>query len=146
LSVSSALTMVYMGVKGDTAAQMTQTLSFNHFRGEGFQLLLAEINKTGTLYLLRTANRLFGEKSHDFLSHFTDSCCKFYQAKMEQLNFMKEVEIFRKHINTWVADKTEDENIMFVLLILFQTVRFPVFSKRLFDVKRNFFPLNYVKS
>jgi hypothetical protein len=40
-----------------------------------------------------------------------------------------------------VADKLEGENIMFVLLILFQIARFPVSSKKLFDVKGIFFLL-----
>ena len=35
---------------------------------QGFQNLLSEVNRTGTQYLLRTANRLFGEKTYDFLS------------------------------------------------------------------------------
>ena len=34
---------------------------------QGFRSLLMEINKSGTQYLLRTANRLFGEKTCDFL-------------------------------------------------------------------------------
>ncbi|XP_030781668.1 serpin B6 [Rhinopithecus roxellana] len=74
MSMSSALAMVFMGAKGNTAAQMSQALSFSKIGGEdgdihqGFQSLLTEINRTGTLYLLRTANRLFGEKSYDFLS------------------------------------------------------------------------------
>ena len=35
---------------------------------QGFQNLLSEVNRTGTQYLLRTANRLFGEKTYEFLS------------------------------------------------------------------------------
>uniref|UniRef100_A0A8C0WP84 Serpin B6 n=1 Tax=Castor canadensis TaxID=51338 RepID=A0A8C0WP84_CASCN len=116
LSVSSALAMVYMGAKGSTAAQIVQvpqTLSFSKIGAEdkdihqGFKLLLAEINKTGTKYLLRTANGLFGEKSYDFLANFTNSCYQFYQANMEQLDFLKEAETSRKHINVWVADRTK---------------------------------------
>lgn len=69
LSISSALAMVFMGAKGNTAAQMSQALCLN--RGgeihQGFRSLLQEVNKSGTQYLLRTANRLFGEKTCDFL-------------------------------------------------------------------------------
>ncbi|XP_023597811.1 serpin B6 isoform X2 [Trichechus manatus latirostris] len=57
--------------------------------------------------MLRTANRLFGEKTYDFLSSFKDSCRKFYQAEMEELDFANATEESRKHINTWVAKKTE---------------------------------------
>ncbi|KAK7802291.1 hypothetical protein U0070_012813 [Myodes glareolus] len=76
---------------------------------QGFQSLLTEVNKTGTQYLLKTANRLFGEKTCDLLASFKDSCCKFYEAEMEELDFKGDTEQSRQHINTWVAKKTEDK-------------------------------------
>ncbi|NP_001166516.1 serpin B6 [Cavia porcellus] len=115
LSISSAMAMVFLGAKATTAEQMAQALSLNKCGGDGhdvhqgFQLLLDEINKTGTDYLLRTANRLFGEKSYEFLSSFKDSCGKFYKAEMEELDFIHATEESRKHINSWVAKKTEDK-------------------------------------
>ncbi|XP_036086002.1 serpin B8 isoform X4 [Rousettus aegyptiacus] len=109
LSVSSALAMVFMGAKGDTAAQMAQALCLDE--GEdvhrGFQSLLTEINRSGTQCLLRTANRLFGEKTYDFLPAFKESCQEFYQAALEELSFAEEPEECRKHINDWVTEKTE---------------------------------------
>uniref|UniRef100_A0A8C9US12 Serpin B6 n=1 Tax=Spermophilus dauricus TaxID=99837 RepID=A0A8C9US12_SPEDA len=116
ISISSALAMVLMGAKGSTAVQMAQALSLNKSSSsgggdvhQGFQSLLTEVNKTDTQYLLRTANRLFGEKSYDFLSSFKDSCQNFYQAEMEELDFLNATEESRKHINIWVAKKTEDK-------------------------------------
>ncbi|XP_057554278.1 serpin B6 isoform X2 [Hippopotamus amphibius kiboko] len=113
ISISSALAMVFMGAKGNTAAQMSQALSLSKSSSgggdvhQGFQNLLTEVNRTSTQYLLRTANRLFGEKTYDFLSSFKDSCRKFYQAEMQELDFVNAAEESRKHINTWVAQKTE---------------------------------------
>uniref|UniRef100_A0A8C9Q9I1 Serpin domain-containing protein n=1 Tax=Spermophilus dauricus TaxID=99837 RepID=A0A8C9Q9I1_SPEDA len=116
ISISSALAMVLLGAKGTTAVQMAQALSLNKSSSSGggdvhrgFQSLLTEVNKTDTQNLLRTANRLFGEKSYDFLSSFKDSCQKFYQAEMEELDFLNATEESRKHINTCVAKKTEDK-------------------------------------
>ncbi|XP_014448408.1 serpin B6 [Tupaia chinensis] len=113
MSLSSCLAMVLMGAKGNTAAQMTKALSFNE-RGDGgvdvhqgFQQLLSALTKPDAQYLLRTANRLFGEKSYEFLSSFKDSCCKFYESEMEELDFIDATEKSRKHINTWVEKKTE---------------------------------------
>ncbi|XP_048204479.1 serpin B6 isoform X2 [Perognathus longimembris pacificus] len=118
LSISSSLAMVFLGARGHTADQMAQVLSFKKCGKDGdgdvhqgFQSLLTDVNKTGTQYLLRTANRLFGEKSYTFLSSFKDSCCKFYQAEVEELDFVDAAEESRKHINTWVAKKTEDKII-----------------------------------
>uniref|UniRef100_A0A3Q2W6G8 Serpin family B member 1 n=1 Tax=Haplochromis burtoni TaxID=8153 RepID=A0A3Q2W6G8_HAPBU len=59
LSISSALAMVYLGAKGDTAAQMAQALSFSS--GEGvhadFQKLNADINSPSASYILKLANQ-----------------------------------------------------------------------------------------
>uniref|UniRef100_A0A8C3T9M7 Serpin B6 n=1 Tax=Chelydra serpentina TaxID=8475 RepID=A0A8C3T9M7_CHESE len=73
----------------------------------GYQSLISEINKPGTNYLLRIANRLYGEKTFTFLATFIDSCQKFYHAKLEQLDFSRAAEDSRKHINFWVEEKTE---------------------------------------
>ena len=43
---------------------------------------------------------------------FKDSCHKFYQAEMEEVDFLKATEEARTHINSWVANKTEGENIL----------------------------------
>ncbi|XP_014977647.1 serpin B8 isoform X1 [Macaca thibetana thibetana] len=109
MSISSALAMVFMGAKGSTAAQMSQALCLYKDGDihQGFQSLLSEVNRTGTQYLLRTANRLFGEKTCDFLPDFKESCQKFYQAELEELSFAEDTEECRKHINDWVAEKTE---------------------------------------
>ncbi|XP_006141879.1 serpin B8 isoform X1 [Tupaia chinensis] len=109
ISISSALAMVYMGARRDTAAQMSQALYLTQVADvhPAFQALLTEVNKTDTQYLLRTANRLFGEKTCDFLSTYKDSCQKFYQAELEELSFTEDCEECRKHINAWVSEKTE---------------------------------------
>ncbi|XP_036044465.1 serpin B6-like [Onychomys torridus] len=116
MSISSALAMVFMGAKGNTASQMIQVLSLDKCSSNGggdvhqsFQSLLSEVNKTGTQYMLKTANRLFGEKTFDVLASFKDSCRKFYEAEMEELDFQGDTEQSRQHINTWVAKKTEDK-------------------------------------
>lgn len=109
MSVSSALAMVYLGAKGNTATQMSQVLGLSGDGDvhQGFQTLLAEVNKSGTQYLLKSACRLFGEESCDFLSTFKESCQKFYQAGIEEMSFVKDTEGCRKHINDWVLEKTE---------------------------------------
>uniref|UniRef100_A0A2K6SY23 Histocompatibility minor serpin domain containing n=1 Tax=Saimiri boliviensis boliviensis TaxID=39432 RepID=A0A2K6SY23_SAIBB len=111
MGISSALAMVFMGAKGNTAAQIKIGGEDGDIH-QGFQSLLAEINRTDTQYLLRIANRLFGEKSYDFHTSFTDPCGKFYQAKLKQLDFLNDTETSRTQINTWIAEKTESENIL----------------------------------
>uniref|UniRef100_A0A671DVF3 Serpin domain-containing protein n=1 Tax=Rhinolophus ferrumequinum TaxID=59479 RepID=A0A671DVF3_RHIFE len=112
VSISSALAMVFLGAKGNTAAEIAQVLFLNTEKDihGGFQSLLAEVNKPGTKYLLRVASRLFGEKTYEFLSTFKESCLRFYHAELEQLSFAKAAEPSREHINTWVSKKTEGQN------------------------------------
>lgn len=114
MSISSLLAMVFVGAEGNAVAQVAQALSLSQ-SGGGVKMSIRVsscfspklVNRTGTKDLLRTANRLFGEKAYDFNSSFKDCCCKFYQAQMEELDFFKATEETRKHINTWVANKTE---------------------------------------
>lgn len=47
------------------------------------------------------------------LQDFKESCQKFYQAELEELSFAKDTEECRKHINDWVAEKTEGERFHF---------------------------------
>ncbi|CAO2595697.1 Leukocyte elastase inhibitor A [Lemmus lemmus] len=70
-SISSALAMVFLGTKGDTAAQLSKAFHFDavedvHSR---FQSLNAEVSKRGAPHTLKLANRLYGEKTYDFLPY-----------------------------------------------------------------------------
>uniref|UniRef100_A0A8C8T4X6 Serpin domain-containing protein n=1 Tax=Peromyscus maniculatus bairdii TaxID=230844 RepID=A0A8C8T4X6_PERMB len=69
MSISSALAMVLLGAKGDTAVQMSQALGLNTDKDihQGFQSLLSNLNKPNRKYLLRMANRLFAESTCEFL-------------------------------------------------------------------------------
>ncbi|XP_063307875.1 serpin B6-like isoform X1 [Pelobates fuscus] len=109
LSISSALAMVYLGTKGNTAAQMSKVLQFEKAKDlhVDFQSLINDINKPGTDYLLRTANRLYGEKSFTFLDEFLGSTMKYYLADLKSVDFCAKSEDSRKEINDWVAQKTE---------------------------------------
>ncbi|OBS67841.1 hypothetical protein A6R68_03618, partial [Neotoma lepida] len=69
VSISSALAMVLLGAKGDTAVQMSQALGLNMEKDihQGFQGLLSNLNKPNRKYSLRMANRLFAENTFEFL-------------------------------------------------------------------------------
>uniref|UniRef100_A0A452IS65 Serpin domain-containing protein n=1 Tax=Gopherus agassizii TaxID=38772 RepID=A0A452IS65_9SAUR len=105
LSISSALSMVFLGAKGNTAAQMGKVLALDKAEEihDGYQSLISEVNKPGTNYVLRIANRLYGEKTFKFLAvNF-----KYFFQMLEQLDFSRAAEDSRKHINAWVEEKTE---------------------------------------
>lgn len=109
VSISSALAMVLLGAKGNTAAQIFQALGLNQEKDshQGFQSLLSNLNKPDTKYTLRMANRLFANSTCEFLPTFKESCLQFYHSEMEQLSFATAAEEARKHINMWVSKQTE---------------------------------------
>ncbi|XP_061894485.1 leukocyte elastase inhibitor [Entelurus aequoreus] len=110
-SISSALAMVYLGARGDTAAQMEQALSFRS--GEGihadFQTLNEDINSPSATYILKVANRLYGEKTSKFITEFLDATLKYYKADLKPVDFIGASEACRAEINSWVEQQTENK-------------------------------------
>uniref|UniRef100_A0A3P9K3B3 Leukocyte elastase inhibitor n=1 Tax=Oryzias latipes TaxID=8090 RepID=A0A3P9K3B3_ORYLA len=111
LSISSALAMVYLGARGDTAAQMGKALQFSSNKGvhADFQTLNAEINSPSALYTLKLANRLYGENSSKFLPEFLEATLKYYQADLKAVDFIGASEACRVEINSWVEEQTENK-------------------------------------
>ncbi|XP_067086421.1 leukocyte elastase inhibitor [Osmerus mordax] len=111
LSISSALAMVYLGAKGDTAAQMKKVLAFGSTKDvhTEFQTLNAEINSPSASYVLKLANRVYGEQTSDFLPEFVEATQKFYHADMKAVDFVGSAEESRAQINSWVEQQTEDK-------------------------------------
>ncbi|XP_053344827.1 leukocyte elastase inhibitor-like [Clarias gariepinus] len=109
LSISAALSMVYLGARGGTAEEMAQVLSFSSVPDvhTNFKTLNSAINSPKASYSLRLANRLYGEKTYNFFSEYVDSTLKLYQADMQTVDFIKSSEESRKLINQWVEEKTE---------------------------------------
>ncbi|XP_061594897.1 leukocyte elastase inhibitor-like isoform X2 [Cololabis saira] len=103
--------MVYLGARGETAAQMEKGLSL----GSGgnvhadFQTLNADINSPAASYTLKLANRLYGEATANFLSTFLQDTEKFYQADLKTLDFLGNPESCREEINGWVEQQTHNK-------------------------------------
>ncbi|KFO90790.1 Heterochromatin-associated protein MENT, partial [Buceros rhinoceros silvestris] len=68
-SIATALAMVYLGAKGDTATQMAEDPE--HKQAEkihsSFKELLSAINTPSSSYLLKSASRLYEEKTYPLL-------------------------------------------------------------------------------
>ena len=128
-SIESAMAMTFAGADGDTRAEMARVL---HFPNDGdairasFQSLQASLQemseKTAKIaeqskkksgpsepITLSIANRLFAQSDYDFRQPFIDLVKKFYGAPFETLDFKKDPEAARAHINKWVAEQTRDK-------------------------------------
>ncbi|XP_051871722.1 leukocyte elastase inhibitor-like [Pristis pectinata] len=109
LSVSVALSMAYLGARGNTADQMAKVLHFDTERDVHARVkeLMAKINKPDASYLLRLANRMYGEETFNILREFQNSSLNYYKAELAAVSFLKHSEAVRNEINTYVENKTE---------------------------------------
>ncbi|KYO26229.1 serpin B11 [Alligator mississippiensis] len=125
LSISSAMAMVLLGARGNTAKQMEKVLHFDEVLSSSggstndgssecedggvhsqFQALLSAINKPTDDYSLRIANRLYGAKDFNFLQQYLKCTETLYHAELEAVDFRNALEETRKKINTWVEKQT----------------------------------------
>lgn len=74
---------------------------------ESFAKLLEELKKPDALYALNLANRLYGEETYTFRDDFLDETKKYYDAKLEKVDFSSNPETARTTINNWVEERTE---------------------------------------
>ncbi|KAI3368459.1 hypothetical protein L3Q82_025475 [Scortum barcoo] len=89
----------------------TQALSFSP--GEGvhadFQTLNADINSPSASFILKLANRLYGENTANFLPQFLEATEKYYHADLKAVDFIGAPEACRREINSWVEQQTENK-------------------------------------
>jgi serpin B len=111
-SISTCLAMTYAGARGNTAAQMAQTLHFGanpdqlaaSFGGLQAQLNSAPEKKGIELNL---ANGLWGQNNHPFLPAFLNVAEQRYGANLKQVDFRTHADTARTEINDWVDRQTK---------------------------------------
>uniref|UniRef100_A0A668AU76 Serpin B6 n=1 Tax=Myripristis murdjan TaxID=586833 RepID=A0A668AU76_9TELE len=111
LSISSALAMVMLGARANTATQMSEILSVHSLPSPDdvhvkFSKLIKELNKARAPYSLSLANRLYGDQSYQFVEVYTK---KHYDAELESVDFKTSAETARININSWVEKQTQDK-------------------------------------
>ncbi|KAL1253677.1 hypothetical protein QQF64_015906 [Cirrhinus molitorella] len=109
LSVSAALSMVYLGARGETSEEMAKVLSFSFVSDvhSHFETLISTINSPSASYILKLANRLYGENTFNFLPEYLDSTLKLYHAELQAVDFIGASDVSRRLINKWVEEQTE---------------------------------------
>ena len=120
-SISVALAMTYAGARGETEAQMRETLQYT--LGEdvhpAFEDLLAELERRGTAtdpaegeevdaFQLAVANALWGREDYEFEEAYLELIEDHYGGGLRRADFAGDPEGERERINEWVADQTED--------------------------------------
>ena len=109
-SISTALAMLLLGSKQNTAKELRETLQHGASTDEEIHALsmdtLQKFLKLNDI-TLETASKLFPEKSFAVSQTFYEKCLKYYDAQTESLNFLENPENSRKQINEWVEQQTK---------------------------------------
>ena len=106
-SISIALAMTWAGAKGETAAQIQKVMHFEPGATAAWGRYAQAMSAPGRAVKLRSANRLFGEKTARFEQPFLDATRASFGAPLEQVDFKVGFEPARRHINAWVEQETE---------------------------------------
>lgn len=109
LSISTALAMVYLGARQGTLQEMGKVMRFDNVADvhSHLQVLMGKLSSPSPSHTLNLANRLFGEKTFDFIETFLQDSEKHYQSELQKMDFINASEEARRTINQWVKDKTE---------------------------------------
>jgi len=110
--------MTYVGARGETAQQMSQTLQFLlaqerlHPAFNALDLELASRAADSVAgekdpFRLHIASALWGRRDYAFLPAFLDTLSENYGAGMRVVDFARNPEAARKTINEWVSEQTE---------------------------------------
>jgi serpin B len=112
-SISTALSMLLAGARGQTASGMASTLDQLH-PGPGYHAavasLAAELTKqaNGGGNQLAIANGLWVQQGFPLESEFEHTIRTLYQAPLTSLDFQGNAEQARREINSWTAHQTND--------------------------------------
>jgi len=107
-SLSTAVSMVYEGAKGNTKEEMKDVFYFPEDSSlrNGNAALYNLINKKDKNYSLSTANALWAEKTYSFLSDYFSTIEQYYGGRVVNMDFIGDTENSRQTINRWVEEQT----------------------------------------
>jgi len=114
-SLSTALAMTYGGARGNTAAEMADTLHFElaqerlHPAFARLQQGLDVSEDEDAGYRLHIANALWPQKGYAFLPEFFELCQAHYRAGLQTVDYAGATEEARQTINRWVEQRTEEK-------------------------------------
>ncbi len=115
-SISVALGMTYAGARGETAAQMAETLHFTlagadlhrAFNALELRLAAAAEGEAEAAFVLHNVNSLWAEQEYTFLPDFLDVLAQHYGAGLRLVSFKTAAEAARQAINAWVEEQTAE--------------------------------------
>lgn len=109
-SVAQTFAMVYAGAGRDTEREISEAFHFSlplERHHSAFERLLR--HSIQNEILLRTANRIWGQRGLQYLAEFFDRTERSYGARLAEVDFATRGEQVRVEINDWIAEKTQNQ-------------------------------------
>ncbi|NXE79804.1 OVAL protein, partial [Cochlearius cochlearius] len=122
LSIISALSMVYLGARENTRAQIDKVVHFDKIIGFGDSIesqcgtsvsvhsslkdMFAQITKPSDNYSLSFASRLYAEETYPILPEYLQCVKELYKGGLETISFQTAADQARELINSWVESQT----------------------------------------
>ncbi|XP_050771859.1 ovalbumin-like [Gymnogyps californianus] len=122
LSIISALSMVYLGARENTRAQIDKVVHFDKITGFGetiesqcgtsvgvhtsLQDMFTQITKPRDNYSLSFASRLYAEETYPILPEYLQCVKELYKGGLETISFQTAADQARELINSWVESQT----------------------------------------
>uniref|UniRef100_A0A8C0F6H9 Serpin domain-containing protein n=1 Tax=Bubo bubo TaxID=30461 RepID=A0A8C0F6H9_BUBBB len=122
LSIISALSMVYLGARENTRAQIDKVVHFDKITGFGESIesqcgtsvsvhtslkdMLIQISKPSDNYSLSFASRLYAEETYPILPEYLQCVQELNKGGLESISFQTAADQARELINSWVESQT----------------------------------------
>ncbi|NWH43937.1 OVAL protein, partial [Fregata magnificens] len=122
LSIISALSMVYLGARENTRAQIDKVVHFDKITGFGETIesqcgtsvsvhtslkdVFTQITKPSDNYSLSFASRLYAEETYPILPEYLQCVKELYKGGLETISFQTAADQAIEFINSWVESET----------------------------------------
>ncbi|NWI97684.1 OVAL protein, partial [Pitta sordida] len=122
LTIVSALSMVYLGARDNTKAQIEKAVHFDKIPGSGasgesqcgaslsihtsLKDIFAQITKPSNNYSVSIASRLYAEETYPIVPEYLECVKELYKGGLEPISFQTAAEQAREIINSWVERQT----------------------------------------
>ena len=110
-SISTCLSMIYEGAKGDTAEEIQQVFEWSNEKAERIPStahIINKINDPENICEIHSANAVWAQEEYPFNEEYINVLESGYGGKAINLDFSKS-EMARKQINEWVEYRTNNK-------------------------------------
>ncbi|CAH1780308.1 unnamed protein product [Owenia fusiformis] len=115
ISITTALAIAMLGTSPEAKEEMISAMRLTDFvqnypnqLHQTFKELTERMFKTTDNCTLLSANGIFVEQTHTFIPQFLDNVQAYYDAKIDEVDFMNKFEVVRRAINAWVMANTNN--------------------------------------